>query len=97
LTFPPACNALEVGSSENRQLQVIEVPNASQRMHKLYIDWDKKLSQVAGICIIGDRDRLRDAALQAPADFLSILHKAGDARLHADNVKVVVKVCLSYV
>lgn len=69
---------------------MIEVPNSRQKIHKLYIDWDKMLSQAEGI---QSKDDLRNVALGAPADFLKILHKVGSTKFHADSVKVIVKVC----
>jgi hypothetical protein len=67
--------------------QVIEVPNATQRIHKLYIDWDKMVP--SGL----DKEDFRKVALNSPAEFLKILHKVGASSLHAAQVKVIVKVC----
>lgn len=69
--------------------QVIEFANTFQRIHKFYIDWDKKLSETTlssfqssctpeSLCAQrAEVEAIRQAALQTPAALLRILHQLG--------------------
>lgn len=84
-----------------KKWQVIEFPNVFQRIHKFYIDWDKKTSEVAffddssGGSFLqrsAGIERLRLAALGTPAAILRILQTCVPGfALEQDDVRVLVK------
>ena len=73
-------------------LQVIEFPNEFQKIHKFYIDWDKKLSETLLLPAYSASqqstqqfipaksacvEKIRQAALGTPAAVLRMLHELG--------------------
>lgn len=91
------------GKSDRRAMQVIEFPNDIQRIHKLYVDWDKKLSETG--LLVGQEDALvghvgiavekvRQCALTTPAAVLRILNSLGSDKFELGGqggVQVLVK------
>lgn len=84
-------------------IQVIEFANPFQKIHKFYIDWDKKISEIAfetnghAGATRGQQqvETVRQAALKTPAAVMRILHQLGDEVFSvtrgASSVEVVVK------
>ena len=85
--------------------QVIEFPNFLQRVHKLYVDWDKKLSEVqaktqfltpsSSSCAVqrnASVQQIRQLALRTPCAIMKLLKRAGGTfDAHVSEVKVLVK------
>lgn len=86
-------------------MQVIEFPNALQRTLKLYVDWDKKLSDVRSRTLFldeaensmmqrrSDVERIRQLAMGTPSAVTRLLKKLGCSITgsSSSSIRVVVK------
>ena len=85
-------------------LQVIEFPNALQRTLKLYVDWDKKLSDVRSRTLFldesensmmqrrSDVERIRQLAMGTPSAVTRLLKKLGCSITGSGSSSIIIRV-----